>query len=171
MRSTRRHPRPACGEGIAGEVAAVYNGSNGDLTLDLYRRLNALGPIGNIAVNVFRAQKASERAKVYRGGTGGQSYRSMAYEKKRWSMTTLCEALTKHSALGIRWGWAVDPNQEVHRHILYVDLPTGQVSWHTDQRAAGPDYPGEWDRAVGSAPNRICAWVAQFLEGETDGDR
>lgn len=167
----RKAARQAYGLGKAGEVAAVYNGSDGDATIALYQRLNALGPIGNVAVNVFRAQKASERAKVYRGGRGGQSYRAMAYEKKRWSMETLCEALTKHRSLGLVWGWAVDPNQEVHRHILYVELPTGQVSWHTDQRASGPDYAGAWDQAVGTAPHRICAWLAQILEGETNGDR
>ena len=32
--------------------------------------------------------------------------------------------------------------------ILYVDLPTGQVSWHIPKEeivAYFPDYPGEWD--------------------------
>lgn len=32
--------------------------------------------------------------------------------------------------------------------IIYVDLPTGQVSWHIKQEEllqGLPDYPGEWD--------------------------
>ena len=39
-------------------------------------------------------------------------------------------------------------NREDDWPILYVDLPTGQVSWHIpkDEIAAlFPDYPGEWD--------------------------
>jgi hypothetical protein len=60
------------------DVALVYEGSNGDATRVLYARLEALGPIGAIAVNVFRAHKSSARAKVYRGGERGRgSYRRM----------------------------------------------------------------------------------------------
>ncbi len=39
-------------------------------------------------------------------------------------------------------------NREDEWSILYIDLPTGQVSWHIpkDEIAAYfPDYPGEWD--------------------------
>ena len=33
--------------------------------------------------------------------------------------------------------------------IIYVDLPTGQVSWHikhVELLQGLPDYPGEWDK-------------------------
>ncbi len=39
-------------------------------------------------------------------------------------------------------------NREDDWPILYVDLPTGQVSWHIPKDeivALLPDYPGEWD--------------------------
>ena len=39
-------------------------------------------------------------------------------------------------------------NREDDWPILYVELPTGQVSWHIPKDeivALLPDYPGEWD--------------------------
>ena len=39
-------------------------------------------------------------------------------------------------------------NREDDWPILYVDLPTGQVSWHIPKDeivALLPDYPGEWE--------------------------
>lgn len=31
------------------------------------------------------------------------------------------------------------------RHVLYVDLPQGQVSFHSTAKYAGPSYDGDWD--------------------------
>lgn len=139
-------------------VMAVYNGSNGDATKALYVALEGIGPVGVIALNVFRATKSSERAKGYR------RHRSDAYGRKQWSMDNLADALGKNAdALGIRWGWAVDPAQAFHRFVLYVELPTGQVSFHTSLRGAGPDFTGEWDGMRGQAAGRICTWIARLF--------
>jgi hypothetical protein len=144
------------------DVIRVYQGSNGDATQALYARLAALGPIGDVAVNLFRAQKSSERAKVYRGG----GYRGKAYDRKQWSMDNLCAALTEHApALGVTWGWGLDKGTPVYEHVLYVDLPTGQVSFHTATRGIGPNYPGEWDGVPGHSPDRILRWCGRLLEG------
>ncbi len=173
MRSLRRASRqPRIVEAPAGAsanlayVMGVYNGSDGDATMAMYRRLECMGPTGRLAVDVFRAQKASERAKAYRGGNGGGSYRAQAYEKKQWSMNNLATSLNVNADFGLRWGWAIDPGQTVHAAILYVDLPTGQVSWHTETRGVGPDYPGVWDQVQGAAASRICRWVADLLDAE-----
>lgn len=142
------------------DVIAVYTGSDGARTAALYAELEALGPIGIIAVNLFRAQKASERAKVYRGG----GFRGKAYDKKQWSMDNAAKALREHAgAAGIGWGWGLDLKQPVHRHVLYIDLPTGQVSFHSGARGAGPDYPGEWDGRPGQSADRVCRWVARLV--------
>jgi hypothetical protein len=146
------------------EIYAVYAGSNGEATKALYARLEALGTAGVVAVNLFRACKASERAKVYRGG----GYRGAAYDKKQWSMDNLCAALERDGErLGIRWGWGIDDAMkgrgEPHHHVLYVDLPTGQVSFHSGSRGAGPDYPDRWDGLPGQSAGRICGWVEQLL--------
>ncbi|MDE2103583.1 MAG: hypothetical protein KGL39_40460 [Patescibacteria group bacterium] len=146
------------------EVMAVYNGSNGDETVAMYRRLETLGPAGVVAMNLFRATKASARAKVYRGGNGRGSYRGQAYEKKDWSIGQLCAAMTAHGeALGIAWGWGRDEGAIGFEDVLYVDLPEGQVSFHCRSRKDGPDYPGEWDQVRKAGPTRICKHVSALL--------
>lgn len=144
-------------------VVRVYEGSDGDATKALYDKLSALGPAGIIATNLFRAQKNSARAKVYRGG----GYRGMAYDRKKWAMDNLDRALIEHAVtLGITWGWGGDPEQPKHGILLYVDLPTGQVSFHTDTRGTGPDYAREWDGMRGKSVERVCRWCATLL-GDT----
>lgn len=149
------------------EVMAVYNGSNGDETVAMYKRLEALGPAGVIAMNLFRCTKASGRAKVYRG-RGSRAWRAQAYDKKNWSIGLLAAALAEHAAsLGIAWGWGVDEllakTDDPHVHVIYVDLPEGQVSFHTDERRPGPDHPTGWDQVRGAGPTRICKHVSALL--------
>lgn len=157
---------------ITSRVRAVYEGSSGDATKALYAELTALGPAGDVATNLFRAHKASGRAKKYRGRAerGGPTYRSMAYDRKGWALDNLCRSLTKHAPdLGITWGWKRDPTQEMHNQVLYIDLPTGQqVSFHAAGRGVGPDYPKEWDQVTGEGDTRIIRWIAQLLLGETE---
>jgi hypothetical protein len=122
-------------------VLRVYQGSDGEATKALYAALEKLGPDGEIAANVFRAVKCSERAKVYRGGraTIGQSYKSKAYERKEWALNNLTKFLALHG--GFRWGWGIDKAMapdDPHKNVLYVDIPTGQVSFHSPVRLAGP---------------------------------
>jgi hypothetical protein len=50
-----------------------------------------------------------------------------------------------------------------HHHVLYVELPTGQVSFHTGYREDGPDYGREWDGVKGASAGRVCQWAAQLL--------
>lgn len=144
----------------------VYQGSDGAVTTAYYKDLEKLGPIGVVAMNLFRAQKCSARAKLYRGGIRGKgSYKSMAYERKAWSMEKLSEVLVEHGAkLAIRWGWKQDPNVlfgEQESWVLYVDLPQGQVSFHNRVKYAGQIYPSEWDgfRASCDRILAFCDWV------------
>jgi hypothetical protein len=153
------------------DIGAVYSGSNGDATKALYEKLKAVGPLGVIAMNLFRVCKTSGRAKDYRGRQrGGQSYRAMAYEKKNWSMDQLATALQQHGTrMGLSWGWGLDEplrrRGDPHHHILYVDLPAGQVSFHTGTRGAGADYVGVWDRVRDAAGDRICRFCEVVLSG------
>jgi hypothetical protein len=150
------------------DVYAIYEGSDGEATKTLYAHLSTLGAEGAIAIDLFRAQKASARAKVYRGGVRGRgSYRSMAYDRKGWALSNLAGALARSAAdVGIVWGWGVDQKETAHRHVLYVDLPTGQVSFHSGERYGGPDYPGAWDGVRGVSADRIVRWVRRVLAGE-----
>jgi hypothetical protein len=146
-------------------VREIYDGSNGDATKAFYDRLTALGPVGTIAMNLFRAQKASARAKVYRGGIPGRgSFKGMAYDRKNWSLAQLEGALVHHAvALGIRWGWQHDSGTPGYEWVLYVELPTGQVSFHSAQRGSSQTFDGRWDGLRGASHHRIIQWCEQLL--------
>lgn len=169
-------------------VREIYDGSDGEATRGLYDKLAELGNRGVVALNLFRASKASQRAKVYR-----RRYKGEAYEKKNWSLKLLCDAL-----LGLEkpweqsgcstpgcgypdgkpcigcglvishgifmWGWKEDPTQEFHKWVLYVDLPTGQVSFHSAVPLSPERYPSEWDGQHVSR-ERIVAYVDHVLNG------
>ena len=148
------------------EVIRVYQGSNGDQTKALYALLMEHGPAGEVAMNLFRAAKCSERAKGYRR----RGHKDAAYGRKQWSMDNLCTILQQHSeALGIAWGWRTDEKAveagSPHRHVLYVEIPTGQVSFHTDIRGAGPDYGKPWDGQRNQSADRVCRWTARVFRG------
>lgn len=148
----------------------IYKGSNGELTRSYYAELLNRGHLGMIAMNLFRAQKSSERAKVYRGGIRGQgSFRGMAYERKGYAMEMLCAKLASDDAgFDINFGWKKDPKTMLHGDeawVLYVDLPTGQVSFHSTVRYAGPDYQGEWDGQRASV-ERVLAFCDAVMEAQ-----
>lgn len=127
------------------DAKTVFHGSDGALTRRYYALLEACGLDGVIAMTLMRAAKSSTRAKRYRGrlSPSGPKYRDLAYNKKQWSLGELVTALsTQHT---LPWGWGVDLQQSLNRHVLYVDLPTGQCSFHSPVRGAGPDYLGQWD--------------------------
>lgn len=140
----------------------VYAQSNGEVTTEYYKRLAAIGPIGVVAMNVFRAHKCSVRAKGYRK----RSHKSNAYERKQYSLEQLSSVLSLHGTmLGITWGWKKDPGvkfggteyEEGHDSwVLYVDLPVGQVSYHSPTQLRQMQlYAGEWDGMKGASADRI----------------
>lgn len=135
------------------------------MTRAYYAALERRGPIGEFAANLMRAQKASTRAKRYRGGISGVgSFSDLAYQKKGQSLIRLCDSLLKHGPAlryagdteTIRWGWKIDPLQPHAKWVLYIDLPLGQVSFHSTERFGGPDYPAEFDGAHVSAARIIA---------------
>lgn len=149
------------------DIMQVYKGSDGNATSTMYGRIALrFGDRGQVAINLFRACKTSERAKRY-----SRRYKGAAYDTKNWSLAQVCKHLATHGqALGIGWGWAVDvaaaERDDPFRHVLYVDIPTGQVSFHSRERGDGPDYRRDWDGQRGLAPERICRWVAKLFEEE-----
>lgn len=142
------------------KAAEVYAGSDGEVTKAYYANLMDKGAVGIVAMNLFRAQKCSARAKVYRG----RGYRDEAYERKQWSMGQLCECLAARPELRIKFGWKEDPGAHVP-WLLYIDLPQGQVSFHSPERGKGPDYLGEWDQQH-SSEERILEFCDMVMEGK-----
>lgn len=144
-------------------VRNIYHGSNGDQTKALYERLATLGPVGEVALNLFRACKNSERAKVYRG----RRYRGAAYDRKSWAVENVCTVLETHaSSLGIVWGWQRDDSTPGFEWVLYVDILFGQVSFHAPSRGIGPDYLNSWDGEKGASPERVIRWCESLLTPE-----
>jgi hypothetical protein len=143
----------------------VFEGSDGAKTKALYEKLEAIGAVGKLALNLFRAQKCSSRAKVYHGGPqGGGSFRAMAYDRKTYSIRQLNSILLQYGhELRIPWGWARDLNQPDVPYVLYIDLPQGQVSFHSKERLSGPEYLKGWDGSRKSA-ERILAFCSTILE-------
>jgi hypothetical protein len=144
----------------------VYQASDGQLTKRFYAELEKRGPAGHVAVNLFRAQKCSTRAKVYRG----RRFKNAAYDTKQWAMQNLTAILAKHAEeLWIIWGWKQDPSTvfgEQASWVLYVELPRqGQVSFHSPTRGAGPDYASAFDGQHKSA-ERIIAFCDQVYAQE-----
>lgn len=140
----------------------VYEGSDGRLTVAYYRRLCAQGHIGVIAMNLMRAQKTSSRAKQYRG----RQYKNASYGTKNYSIDQLCVALEK-DACGLKWGFGPDRNTPGFPWVMYCELPTGQVSFHTDHRGDSrrwPDFPGKWDGVRGASADRILAFCDSVCE-------
>lgn len=141
----------------------VFAGSDGEVTKAYYVALSAKGPIGEIAVNLFRAQKCSSRAKAYRRGFRRSSFADNAYDRKNWSIEQLCEILKVHAGkLQIEWGWQQDPETPGFGWVLYIDLPQGQVSFHASLRGIGPDYQKKWDKSRLSA-ERILAFCDSIM--------
>lgn len=143
----------------------VFTQQDGKVTKAWYAEMNQRGAAGQLAVALFRAQKRSTAAKVYRGG----KYRRAAYDVKNWSLSEICRILVAYPSLGLRWGWKQDPTMvqrgDPHDQVLYVDLPQGQVSFHSDQRLHGPDYGGEWDQQNKSR-ERILAYCDAVANDE-----
>lgn len=70
---------------------------------------------------------------------------------------------------GIPAGTGVDPHDQAHPLVVYLNLPTGQVSWHvsTDRRRTGrPWFLSRWDghTTVGKY-DRIARWGAIWPAG------
>jgi hypothetical protein len=149
-------------------AAEVYAGSDGDVTRAFYAELEKRGPLGVVALNLFRAQKCSARAKMYRR----RAHKGEAYDRKNWSMGLLCKELELYWASRrcsdpvINYGWQQDPDTPGFEWVLYVDLPQGQVSFHAATLGAGPDYQGEWDGKHLSA-ERVVAFCDSVMAGNS----
>jgi hypothetical protein len=146
----------------------VFDGSDAAVTRRYLKTLEARDD-GIVAAMLFRAQKASYRAKHYRGSTQDRfgrlrSFREIAYDRKSESLAGLCKILLKFWPAA-KWGWGRDPGQPDCPHVLYIELPTGQVSFHSVGRFEGPDFAGEWDHARGTSADRIIQFCDNVMNG------
>ncbi len=134
-----------------------------EITSGVYQALQAHGTLGYVALNLFRASQCNLDVKQ----TTGRRLSREAYERKIWSISLLAETLKQHAdKLHLQWGWSVDEAEPRFKHILFVELPTGQVSFNTDKRSLGPKLKANLDGQKGQSGVRICEFVTQILTGE-----
>jgi hypothetical protein len=145
----------------------VFLGSDGEVTKNYYLQLKEKGPLGELAVAVFRAQKCSSRAKAYTR----HSWTQDAYQRKVWSIGEIIKVLLSEPAImeanKINWGWKKDPNvifDDAPSWVFYCDLPTGQVSFHCKERGDGKDYDKEWDGVRNAGTIRIMKFCNSLFE-------
>lgn len=150
-------------------AAEVFNGSDAALTRRYHAALLERGAIGKIAMHLLRAQKASLRAKKYHGGIPGKgSYSKMAYDRKCESLRELSLILIDHAeAYHIRWGWGTDDKQAHARYVLYIELPMGQVSYHSPTQFSGPKFEGGWD-GMNASQQRVLAFCEHVMAMQTN---
>lgn len=144
----------------------AYVGSDAAETRAYLKRLEGRGVLGRVAALLFRIQKASKRAKKY----GPTRFRGYSYGRKNECLQELCSLLLRDGErVGITFGWKIDADQPWHKWVLYVDLPQGQVSFHSADRFLGPDYPGDWDKLRASQERilQFCDSVTEAMPSET----
>ena len=137
----------------AAQAFATNNGA--DTTAYTRRLLKA----DNVAAALFRAQKSSANAKTY-----SRENRERTYDRKRDALGQLCGALKSSS---LTWGWKEDPDESYAHWVLYVDLPNGQVSFHSPSRTQGPDYSGDWD-GMHESRVRILEYCDKILDAQRE---
>ncbi len=135
-------------------IRDAYLGTCATTTKRLYRRLEAQGLAGEVAAALLRVQKSSSRAKTYQG-----EFKVYAYNRKANFLDNLCELLRRTDLV---WGWGIDTRVVNPDHVLYIDLPEGQVSFHALMRGIGPAYLGTWDRHHASQ-KRILQYAERIL--------
>jgi hypothetical protein len=157
-----RGRRPACPDG---GVRAACLESRAWYTRWILRQLTACGPLGQVAAELVRIQKAGTQAGVYRGtAASGNSFRELALRRKREHLLKLVGLLGSMRPAP-SWGWANDPLQPQARWVLCLDLPTGQVSFHSSERFEGPDYTRRRESDVSPREHRILAFCDALLSG------
>jgi hypothetical protein len=159
---TRLQSGRVSGDARRSEVRLAYAGADAIGTRRLLRRLEQHGPTGAVAARLFWVQKPSSRAKVYWRSRSGEDFRALAYQRKGKALRGLCTLLDVDGA-GFDWGWGRDPKCEFAPHVLYLELPQGQVSFHPLERFDGPDYVGSWD-GQSVSEERILRFCESVLE-------
>jgi hypothetical protein len=133
-------------------MAAIeaFNAKDGGVTVGYQNELISRGKAGQLAFGLFRAQKRSTRAKVYRGKFRGNSYDGKNEALKFVDSLLLLSGSSLDSAVS-DWGWKRDHRQAMHDQVLYVDLKDfGQCSFHSAQAMSGRHYRGNWDSSKAS---------------------
>lgn len=132
----------------------VFRKRDGNLTVSLCVELAKRGLLGAAAVCLYQAQYSSARAKTYR-----RSSKRVSYERKNIALMRMPRWLSRAD---IAYGWGYDATSKNYEHVLYVELATGQCSFHSSERGDGPEFSGKWD-SQGNSLTSVFAFCDSVL--------
>lgn len=112
-------------------------------------------PANGVHLRTFRNRGRYGRANYRRS----RAARSKDYQEKSRSLEAACAIASEAS---IVYGWSHVSGRVPW--VVYFDLPTGQVSFHSDKRGPGPDYNKNWDGQRDEVHRRIEEAIQQLLD-------
>jgi len=118
------------------KARSIFKARDSKATMEFCTELATRGIDGAVAVSLYQVQYSSSRAKKYR-----RDGRQSSYARKNQVLSRVPHWL---KASSIPFGWGHDRSTIAYPWVLYVDLPTGQCSFHNQSRGPGPDYLGKW---------------------------
>lgn len=127
----------------------VFYQHSGDVTKAYYEQLAAHGPMGELAVALFRALKRSKKTtgigfrRISRRKTEQYDY-AEAYE---WAVNELIRVLVTNPPSKLPWGW--------RDSTLFVELPTGMVAFDCPEQGLAPFCPIRFEPPAESRDLRI----------------
>lgn len=148
-------------------VSEAFYTSSPPLSRRLCQDVDSMGPMGQLASLLFKAQKANMQAKSYRGTApvSRQPYGDYSKERMTQMLKEVIRLLDVHAkAMDISWGWSKDDAPGKPPWILCIGLPTGLVTFRMRERRLGSDYGlGAEDGCRN--PDRITEFCAGVLDG------
>lgn len=138
----------------------AFNTMDMETTTQYQNDLFCRGVEGQLAFGLFRAQKRSTKAKGYRRG----QHRHNSYAAKNEALQYVDAVLSRWGHdLELEWGWQTDPQQSMHREVLYVDFRGGyQCSFHSEVRHSSKQFPFQWDN-MASSLNTVIEFCDQII--------
>ena len=148
-------------------VSEAFSTSSPQLSRRLCKDLDSMGPHGQLASLLFKAEKASRQAKSYSGRepVSRRPYGDYSNDRMTIMLKEAIRLLDAHAKdMDVSWGWSKSDVPDAPPWLLCIDLPTGLVAFRMRDRRLGPDYgPG----AEGDCRNsdRISKFCAGVLDG------
>ena len=134
-----------------------------------------MGPMGQLASLLFKAEKTNMQAKSYSGRApvSRRPYGDYSKDRMQEMLEKAIGLLDAHAkTLGIPWGWGKDDVPGKPPWVLNIDLPAGQVTYRLPERSIGPDYEtgSEGDSRNESRITGFCAGVlyGRWMYAEED---
>ena len=156
-------------------VSEAFSTSNAPLSRRLCNDLDSMGPMGQLASLLFKAEKARKQANSYSGEApvSRRQYRDYSQDRLREMLIkTVCLLDAHAKAMGVDWGWRIDDKSDSPTWLLCIELPTGQVTYRLSGRCMGPEYElgSEGDSRNSDRITRLCADVLDGSLMDTEED-